>query len=214
MWRNKILEENHELKRVQALSQQAKLQVDRTKLDQIPDPALGVQYGSEQGGDERYLGLRFSIPIPGTGTRAADVDVARAQVSIADQQVTLKNREILNDIAVSYAKAASGYSSWESAKLANDSLMQNAQKMNRAYELGEVNMIDLLNAQRLRAESAQTYNATRIEAIEARYRLLLDAHELWLSSGETDTHMPTLHSDLVFSKNDKPERKSGLLFAK
>jgi len=179
-WRAKILSGNHELERARAESQQVKLQADRARLELIPDPTVGMQYGSDQGGDERYMGLRVSVPLPGGGGRRADSQVARAQAAIAAQQEALAYRGILNNIAAVHAAAVSGYSSWQSARLAVESIDRNAAKMARAYELGEVGLTDLLTAQRLKAEVTLGYNITRIEAIEARYRLLLDAHQLWL----------------------------------
>lgn len=183
-WSARILNNNHELERARAESLQAKLQAERARLDLIPDPTIGVQMGSEQGGNERFIGLRLSIPIPGSSVRSAESEAASAQASIAAQKKALTSRAIMNNIATVYANAVSGYKSWQSAKVAMNSINQNVTKMARAYELGEVGLSDLLTAQRLRAESSLTSNATRIEAIEARYRLLLDSHQLWLPQRE------------------------------
>ena len=68
--------------------------------------------------------------------------------------------------------------------MAVESVDQNAAKMARAYELGEIDLTDLLTALRLKSEVTLSYNTTRIEAVEARYRLLLDAHQLWLPREE------------------------------
>lgn len=178
-WRAKILSDNHELEHARAQSQQVALQADRARLDLIPDPTVGMHYGSDRGGDERYMGVRVSVPLPGSGGRRADSQVAQAQAAIAAQQEALTYRNILNNIATVHAAAVSGYSSWQSARLAAASIDQNAAKMTRAYELGEIDLTDLLTALRLKAEVTLSYNTTRIEAIEARYRLLLDAHQLW-----------------------------------
>lgn len=189
-WRTKILSDNHELEHARVQSQQAKFQADRARLDLIPDPTVGMHYGSDQGGDERYMGVRVSVPLPGGGGRRADSQMAHAQAAIAAQQEALTYRDILNNIATVYAAATSGYSSWQSARLAVESINQNAAKMARAYALGEIDLTDLLTAQRLKAEVALSYNTTRIAAIEARYRLLLDAHQLWLpqEAEATETH--------------------------
>lgn len=189
-WRAKILSNNHALERARAESLQAKLQAERARLNLVPDPTVGMYYGSEQGGDERYMGLRFSVPLPGSGGRRADSQAATVQAAIAAQQEALAYRGILNNIAAVHAAAVSGYSSWQSARLALESIDQNVAKMARAYELGEVGLTDLLTAQRLKAELALSYNITLIEAIEARYRLLLDAHQLWLpqETQATDAH--------------------------
>jgi len=188
LWRSQILEDDHNLLRAKAETLQANLQSKRARLDLIPDPTIGVQFGSEQGGNERYVGLRLTIPFPASTIRSANSDAALAQASITRQREAQITRDLLNNIDVGYVTAVSGYGSWQSAKLAKNSIEKNATKMARAYDLGEVGLMELLAAQRLRAETNLTFNATLIEAVEARYRLLLDSHQLWLPRGEEGKH--------------------------
>lgn len=68
-WRARILAGNHELQWVRSETQRAQLQAARTGRDRVPDPTLGVHYGSEQGGDEHIAGLFISIPITGAARR-------------------------------------------------------------------------------------------------------------------------------------------------
>jgi Cu/Ag efflux pump CusA len=49
----------------------------------------------------------------------------------------------------------------------------------RAYALGEGSAADVLTARRLALEARITATVATIDAREARYRLLLDAHALW-----------------------------------
>ena len=49
----------------------------------------------------------------------------------------------------------------------------------RAYQLGEGNLNDLLTARRLANEAQLAARLLQLEALELRYRLLLDAHQLW-----------------------------------
>lgn len=184
IWRDRILDGNHEVGRVKAETMQAKSQAARAQLDLIPDPTVGVLYGSEQGGNENYLGVKLSIPLPGGTPRSAEAAAARAQASIAASNEVLAIRNVQNTIAAVYAKATSSYRSWQSAKVAMESVDQNAAKMARAYELGEVGLTDLLISRRLQAESSLTYTLAHIDALESRYRLLVDAHQLWTSPGE------------------------------
>jgi outer membrane protein TolC len=56
---------------------------------------------------------------------------------------------------------------------------ENADLVARAYSLGESSLSDVLSARRLALESSLTATLMQLDANEARYRLLLDAHLLW-----------------------------------
>ena len=49
----------------------------------------------------------------------------------------------------------------------------------RAYQLGEGTLNDLLAARRLANEAQLAARLTQLDALELRYRLLLDAHKIW-----------------------------------
>ena len=49
----------------------------------------------------------------------------------------------------------------------------------RAYQLGEGSLNDLLAARRLANEAQLSARLMQLDALELRYRLLLDAHQLW-----------------------------------
>ena len=98
---------------------------------------------------------------------------------MAAQREASTTRSVSNNIATVYANAKSAYGSWRSAKVSMQSVDRNAAKMTRAYELGEADLAEVLTTRRLQAESALNYTLVRIQAVEARYRLLLDAHKLW-----------------------------------
>ena len=50
----------------------------------------------------------------------------------------------------------------------------------RAYQLGEGSLNDLLASRRLANEAQLSARLIQLEALELRYRLLLDAHRLWV----------------------------------
>ena len=58
----------------------------------------------------------------------------------------------------------------------------------RAYALGEGNLSDMLTARRLANESQLSARLSQLEAFEFRYRLLLDAHRLWVLKEEHPGH--------------------------
>ena len=58
--------------------------------------------------------------------------------------------------------------------------------MARAYALGEIGLSDVLAARRLAIEARLAADTAQLDASEARYRLLLDAHQLWPLEPEHD----------------------------
>ena len=68
---------------------------------------------------------------------------------------------------------------WHSQQSAAEALAGSADLMERAWQLGEGSLADTLAARRLAHEARLAAQLARLEASEARYRLLLDAHQLW-----------------------------------
>ena len=58
-------------------------------------------------------------------------------------------------------------------------MRRNADSTRRSWELREASLNDVLIARRLALESGLSAALARIEAAEARYRLLVEAHLLW-----------------------------------
>ena len=56
---------------------------------------------------------------------------------------------------------------------------ENARLLDKAWRLGEGQFGELQTARRLAIEARLAATQAQLEANEARYRLLLDAHQLW-----------------------------------
>ncbi len=57
-----------------------------------------------------------------------------------------------------------------------------------AYSLGESSLGETLVARRQALEASLAESIARIDANEARYRLLLDAHQLWIDNDQHEAH--------------------------
>ncbi|MDO9372285.1 MAG: TolC family protein [Gammaproteobacteria bacterium] len=177
-WREKILEHNHELAFVRGETQRARLHVSRAGADKTPDPSVGVSYGSERSGEERIAGVFLSIPLPGEA-RAASESGAIAQSEVAARNEAATTNRINAEIITAYNAAVAGYDSWNSAQSAADGMQHNAELIARAYALGEMNLSEVLTARRQALEASLAASLAMLGARESRYRLLLDAHQLW-----------------------------------
>lgn len=172
------IDEDHELRSAQAAAANAQTEAQRALADRWPDPTVGVQYGSERSSQERILGVFVSIPIGGEARRAtADASIARA--SALAQHAEARRRLIDARIASLLSAACSGASRWQAAQRSAELQANAALRVARARELGEADFAELLRARHLALDAALRAESARMDALEVRARLLLDAHRLW-----------------------------------
>lgn len=169
---------NDEIRVARAASRRGLLLAKRASADLRPDPAIGVRIAKDRSASDNVAGLYVIVPLPGTARRAT-ADAALAQSDAAASQEAAAVQRVVADIAMMYGQARGAYASWLKAADAAAGMQRNAQSMLRAWELREASLNDVLVARRLALESALSAALARLEAEEARYRLLVEAHLLW-----------------------------------
>lgn len=186
-WRQLIIKHNHELGLVQAEQRfQAKL-AERARADRMPDPTIGLRYASQLNNNQRIRGVYFSIPLP-SGQRSAIAESAEHSAQIAtDREQALRVR-LDADINSAYKQAVNNYQIWQQARDAAVSLKQNAELVARAYGLGESSLSESLVARKQSLEASLSESLARLDANESRYRLILDAHQLWVDTDHSEGH--------------------------
>ena len=184
-WKQTILNDNHELELVRSERRIQQKLAQRSRADRLPDPTVGVRYSNEMGGNEKVTGIYLSIPLS-FGLRGANAENAEYQALIAADRESAVERRLEGDIYAAHTQALSSYQIWLQAREAAASIRQNSDLVSHAYSLGESSLSETLTARRLALESNLSENLTRLDANEARYRLLLDAHQLWIS--DPDPH--------------------------
>ncbi|OIO82186.1 MAG: transporter [Gallionellaceae bacterium CG1_02_60_948] len=184
-WRGAVLEHNHELGLAKSEAVFQNRLAARASADRLPDPTLGLRYASQLNNRQKIGGIYFSIPL-GYSARSASADSAsHTAVIAADREQALRIR-LEGDIFSAYTRAVSTFQIWQQARDASSALHQNAELVARAYSLGESSLDATLIARRQSLEAALAENTARLDANEARYRLQLDAHQLW--TGDNDRH--------------------------
>lgn len=178
-WKARILDDNHELGMAQQQSRVQQLLAERSRADQLPDPTIGLRYSHEMGGNEKVTGVYFTVPFS-FGQRSASADSAAQQAAIAAEQSAFVARRLEGDALATHTQAVKSFETWQQAQAAANAIRDNAELVAKAYRLGESSLSDSLTARRLALESSLTENLARLDANEARYRLLLDAHQLWV----------------------------------
>jgi hypothetical protein len=177
-WREEILRHNHELGVARAETRRWQLQASRSAADRAPDPTVGLRYASERDGTEKIVGLNLTIPLPGSG-RAAVAQGSAAQAEMAAHREAGVMRKVEVEATMAYATASSAYDTWQKMRQVADKMQANADLMFRAYSLGEAGLPEVLTARRQALEAGLVAVLAQVDAAESRYRLLLDAHQLW-----------------------------------
>lgn len=182
-WKERIFDDNHELGMVQAQSQVQNLLAQRSRADQIPDPTVGLRYANEMGGNEKVSGIFLTVPLS-IGHRSATAEGVEQQAAMAADQAAYVKRRLEGDVYAAHLQAVKSFETWQQAHEAAQAIRSNADLVARAYTLGESSLSDSLSARRIALESSLAENLAQLDANEARYRLMLDAHQLWAQDEE------------------------------
>lgn len=177
-WINAVLEHSHELELARGDTRRAHIFAGRSSRERLPDPTVGLQVSRERAGEDKIFGAYISIPLPG-GARRASSDAALAMADVAGRREAAALQKISAESAILYQSAHAAYATWQASRSAAERLTRAADMTARAYQLGEGSLNELLAARRLANEARLSAGQTQMEALELRYRLLLDAHRLW-----------------------------------
>ncbi len=177
-WIRAILDHNHELGVARAESARARIGASRADAERRPDPTIGAHMARDRDGEERILGLSLSVPLSGAGRRA-DADAAVAVAEAASWREAGVLRRVEAEAAALHRRATAAHTGWQSQQAAADALGKSAELTERAWQLGEGTLAETLAARRLAHDARLAARLAGLDASEARYRLLLDAHQLW-----------------------------------
>jgi outer membrane protein TolC len=173
-----VVERSHEIGASAADAARADAMKSRVARDRIPDPTVGFRGFSEQGGNERGVGLVVSMPWGGRA-RAAAAEQAAAMAVSANAEL-MATRSAVDAIAAEDAALASGYlEAWQQAATAAEAANEAAVRQRKGHALGGVDLADRLLAERLARDAALDEVRARIAAVEAIARLRIDSHTLW-----------------------------------
>lgn len=180
-----VVSRSHEIAQARALADREQALSRRARLDRLADPTIGLRTFSERGGEEAGLGLFVSVPFSGP-RRSAEADRQAAQATAALTRLALTRRRVAAAAVQDIADIRAAQEVWTGARAALQAAEGAARRTERAYELGESDLVDALAARRFAFEAARAELASRAAAHRAILRLALDAHELWLADEGPD----------------------------
>ncbi|MEO7323570.1 MAG: TolC family protein [Dokdonella sp.] len=181
-WKEQLLQRNPALRTAEAERERATLGATRARADRAPDPTIGVFSASEAFSNERIIGLSLSVPLSGSYrsqkmARALDAaDQTEAALARMRQRVEAEAIEL-------YSDAVGGHERWQLSTKTALRTSENVRLTQRAYSLGEVDLQTLLITQRQSLDTARIALQAQVDALRARYRLLIDSGRLWSDVG-------------------------------
>lgn len=132
------------------------------------------------GGAETGVGVTLSVPLGGA-LRSATAERQVAAASAAEARYFMVVRSVDLTAKRDVIDARSALLAWEEADSSARAASLASNQIQRAYDLGERDLNDLLSARRQGFEAERLGLRARSRAHAALLRLALDAHELWLS---------------------------------
>ena len=182
-WQAAVTEHSHELAMARQQTHLAMLAARRQRQDRVPDPSVGIAFSRERGGEEQVVGAFISIPLAG-GARRASAEGAAALADAARYREHAVARRLALETAMAVQAAGAAQSTAQASAMAAERLQEAATMAGRAYQLGEGSLNEWLTALRVANDARLTARHNQLDALEKRYRLMLDAHRLWQIADE------------------------------
>mgnify|MGYP001036450327 CR=1 FL=1 len=182
--RGLVIERSHEIGAADREAQRLDVVARRARADRIADPSLGVRLFSERSGMEQGAGLVMSIPIGGGYRRAAEGQ-ALAEAKAGRLELANVERMVTATADADLSNARTRLQAWKSASAAARSAAEAARRTERGHQLGQIDLTDLLYAQRQANDARRAEIEARSEADRALMKLQIDSHVIWM---EDETH--------------------------
>jgi cobalt-zinc-cadmium efflux system outer membrane protein len=176
--RDLVIERSHEIRAADREAQRLGIVSQRVRADKIADPSFGVRLFSERSGMERGAGIIASIPLGG-GFRRATADQAAAEASAAQLDLANVLRSMTAVADADLSNARTRLQAWQSAQASVQSASDAVGRTERGYQLGQIDLADLLYTRRLATDARRSEIAARSEADRALLKLQIDSHSIW-----------------------------------
>jgi outer membrane protein TolC len=189
-WADITVRSSHEIAIADYQARQAEVEAQRARLDRLPDPTVGIRGipDPRPGGGYALKGVGVYVAIPfGGSRRQALADSSAARASIAQVNLMRTKRE---SAALGERNAVSSEATrraWRSANAAVEASQAAAERTQRGYKLGELDLAQVLMANRQLNEVKRAEISARVDAWRAVTHLRLDSHDLWHDDDQSPT---------------------------
>ena len=181
--RDLVIERSHEIRAAEREAQRLAVVAQRVRADRIADPSFGVRLFSERSGMEQGAGVVMSMPLGG-GHRRAAADRASAEGNAAQLEHMSVQRTVRAIADADLSSATLRLEAWKNTDLSAQSAASALARTERGYQLGQIDLADLLYARRQAGEARRSEIMARSEAARALLKLEIDSHSLWMVHDE------------------------------
>ncbi len=186
-WVTAALEDNHELAILRKEYERMQIISRRQQADLRPDPILGLHFSRERSGEDNLVGVSLALPLPGEARRAR-VTAANEEANALAQLLAAAKTRIESEIRGTHLNLQGGLSRLSAQEEMALQLERYAGLAWRAYELGEADLYEALNARKSAHDARRETATSRLDVHESAARLLLDGHQLWMSESGHAAH--------------------------
>lgn len=181
--RNLVIERSHEIGAARAEADRVQALADRARRDRFADPTIGVRAFSERDGMETGLGLIATIPLGGSHRSALADRAGSEAVAVAAEAaaVSLDVQEMADGDLVT---ANSAWQAWQRSREGAKAQVDAVLKMRRGYDLGAIDLAELLLAERQTQDMFRAEIQARTSALRAITRILIDSHSIWIGDDD------------------------------
>jgi outer membrane protein TolC len=175
-----VIARSHEIGAARAEAERMQALADRARRDRIADPSVGVRAFSERSGQETGIGLIATIPIGGRH-RSALADRAGSEAAAAEAMAMAVAFDVKEMADTDVVQADAAWSAWQRSRDGAKAQVAAVLKMRKGYDLGAIDLADLLLAERQTQDMFRAEVQARTEALRAITRILIDSHSIWIS---------------------------------
>ena len=160
------------LRAAQAEVSGSRLARERADAERRADPVLGVFMSRESNPREQAVGISVSLPLGGERRRQQAAEAqARQALAEARQDVVRKSQEHALDVLNGEIRA--GQAVWSQVQAARDRAAEAASMAERAWQAGEGEMVEAVQARRLALDAEETALLAKVRLLRAQAMLRL-----------------------------------------
>jgi cobalt-zinc-cadmium efflux system outer membrane protein len=174
-----VIDRSHEIGAAKAEAERLQALADRARRDRIADPSIGVRAFSERSGQETGLGVIATIPLGGRH-RSALADRAGSEAAAAAAEATAVSFDVQEMADTDVVNADAAWQAWQRSRDGAKAQVAAVLKMRKGYDLGAIDLADLLLAERQTQDMFRAEVQARTTALRAITRILIDSHSIWI----------------------------------